>query len=194
MSCVEFFDNEKVEIYKILWICIIQNTITKFHAPFSTWLTKFHLRMFVGLPSIQLWTCRGGPLGVIRPRSSRGAHGRLNHSTRPAERPLPVAVTPLHAATNEWSHIYAPGHKLIVIGKLTSRHRPFCHLLRHGEREVNRILSRLVPALSQSFAKNDRATCHAAKPMIPDFKMLGQTVTSEVRSRIMNTIKLRASR
>ena len=34
--------------------------------------------------------------------------------------------------------------------------------------------------------KNQRVARHETKPMVPDFKVLGQPVTSEVRSNVQN--------
>ena len=146
---------------------------------------KFHLRIFVDLPSIHLWTYRGGPPGVTRPRSGRGAHGRLKHSTRVAVRHHSVAVTSLHAATNEGSQIYVSWwYKLTVIGSLTRRQRHFVssHSIRRG-----RIIRRLLVWLlfwARAPEKNERVACHEMKSMTSEFNILGQATISEVRLTI----------
>ena len=129
---------------------------------------KFHLRIFANLPSMQLCTSSGVPLGVTQTRSGRRAPGRLRHAigTRLAVAEYgTVTVTSLHAVINKLSHIYISGHKPIVIGKLTRRHRPFCLLLRHKEREVHRTATRLPPFWDMSLAKKP-SDCSRRVPAI----------------------------
>ena len=63
------------------------------------------------------------------------------------------------------------------------RHSPFHHPSRHrgGGGDATPLRDWLLSALELRF-KNQRVACHETKPLTPEFKVLGQPVTSEVRS------------
>ena len=60
--------------------------------------------------------------------------------------------------------------------------RHFAILHSTGGLELVRPPSRLAPEWVRAPIQNQRVACHEKKPLTPEFKVLGQPVTSEVRS------------
>ena len=142
MSFAESLNHEKVEIYKIVLICILH----KYHPliPCTFLITgdevsSANICEFAVDATLNMSRrpARRDPAQVGAPRS------RQAEALYVAGRTAPPRCRYVTACGYQRIKSYISGHKLMVIGKLTSRHRPFCLLLWYKERKVNRTASRL---------------------------------------------------